>query len=136
MKYAIIALGGKQLKVKEGLTFKIERQNDLNIDVLMYSDGKELLVGEPTLDQIEVKATVTSEDRAKKVVVARFKSKSRYRKRSGHRQPMSTISIDSIQLKGAKTEKAPKVEKEAKVEKTEKVTKKAPKSKQVKKESK
>ena len=114
MKYAIVALGGKQIKIKEGQTFSIERQEKLNMEVLAYSAGKEFLVGSPTLADIIVKASIVGEERAPKITVARYKSKSRYRRKKGHRQPMSVVTIESILKKGEKAEK--KETKSAKVE--------------------
>lgn len=95
-KYAVIKLGGKQLKVSEGDVFEIERQKKLNIDVLMYSDGKSVKVGTPVLKDISVTANILEDKLDKRVIVARYKSKSRYRKRKGHRQPISVVKISKI----------------------------------------
>lgn len=124
MAYAVIRLGGKQFKVQEGDTLKLERQMELSPEVLMYSDGDTTVVGEPIISDVLVKLSKVEDKRAKKVVVARFKSKSRYRKVNGHRQPISVLMVDSISKKGAAKEK---VEKEpAKVSSTS--TKRAVKS--------
>jgi len=112
MKYAIVRLGGKQHKVTEGETLRIERQGKLNFDILMYSDGSEIILGTPLLKDIKVKVSLVSEELGKKVRVARFKSKSRYTKTKGHRQP---ISIDEISKAGETSKKA--MEKSAKEEK-------------------
>jgi len=105
MSYAIIQLGGKQLKVNEGDTFEIERQKALDFNVLAYSDGKNLEIGTPFLKDVKVKAKIIEEKRGKKVRVARFKSKSRYRRVQGHRQPLSVVKIEEIS-KGTKAKKA------------------------------
>jgi large subunit ribosomal protein L21 len=100
MKYAVISFGGKQFKVSEGDTFKIERQKTpLKVDVLMYSEDDNVLVGVPTLAEVEVTAAVLEEKRDKKIRVGRFKSKSRYRRVKGHRQPISIVKIEKIELK-------------------------------------
>jgi large subunit ribosomal protein L21 len=104
MKYAIVKLGGKQFKITEGLKFDVERQSDLVFDVLYYTDGKEILVGEPVLTDIVVKAKIVEDKKARKIRVARYKSKSRYRRVQGHKQPISVIEIESISTKKAKTE--------------------------------
>ena len=57
-KYAVIQLGGKQFKVTKGTFFEIERQGKLDINVLSYSDGKKIEIGEPYLKNIEVKAKI------------------------------------------------------------------------------
>ncbi len=102
MKYAIVNYGGKQLKIQEGDTFELERQKGLEMDVLAFSDENELLIGSPVLKNVTVQASFLGEKKGKKVVVARYKSKSRYRKTKGHRQPLSIVHIDAISLAGAK----------------------------------
>jgi large subunit ribosomal protein L21 len=119
-KYAIIQLGGKQFKITEGLEFRVERQDKLKIDVLLYSDGKKVEIGEPMVSGVPVKAKIVGEEKAPKITVARFKSKSRYRKKKGHKQPMSVVKIESIGVGTVKkaptakkaTPKAKSVEKE------------------------
>lgn len=120
-KFAVIQLGGKQFKVTRGTFFEIERQGKLDIKVLSYFDGKKMEIGEPYLKNIEVKAKVREEKLGDKVNVMRFKSKSRYRKKKGHRQPLSIIEIIFI---GKKTTKKAETKKE---EPKKKVTKKAKK---------
>jgi large subunit ribosomal protein L21 len=117
MKYAIVRLGGKQFKIKEGETLKIERQEKLLIDVLAYSDDKNVYIGDPVLNDVVVKASVIGDEMSKKLRVGRFRSKSRYHKVKGHRQPLSIIKIDGIGLK----------EKESKAIKEDTPEKKAPK---------
>jgi large subunit ribosomal protein L21 len=116
MKYAVIELGGKQYKVEEGTTFETERQEKLNMNVLMYSDGKSVVIGDPIAKDIEVKASILNQKLDKKVRVARYKSKSRYRKVKGHRQPISVVRIDSITVKGAKASKPKATKTKAKKE--------------------
>jgi len=96
MKYAIIAFGGKQLKVSEGDTFNIEEQGELSSSVLAYSDGEKLEVGTPVLSDMTVKLSKVEDKKDKKVRVVRFKSKSRYHKVKGHRQPISVVKVEKI----------------------------------------
>lgn len=96
MKYAVISLGGKQFKVSEGDTLKLERQDGVSNEVLYYSDGESVQVGTPKLANISVKLTKTEDKKDKKVRVARFKSKSRYKKTKGHRQPISVLKVEKI----------------------------------------
>lgn len=105
MKYAIAEIGGKQLKITEGQTFRIEHQDKLNFEVLAYSDGKETLIGTPILSNITIKASILGEERGRKVRVARFKAKSRYEKVNGHRQPLSIVKVDTILKKAEKKAK-------------------------------
>ncbi len=111
-KYAIVQLDGKQYKVTEGLKLKLNRQKGLNFDVLLYSDGKTLEIGDPLLKDVILKAKIVSDMLAPKIVVGRYKSKSRYQKTRGHRQPISIVLIESIEVvkKSAKP-KAAKVTK-------------------------
>ncbi|MBD3366225.1 50S ribosomal protein L21 [candidate division WWE3 bacterium] len=95
MKYAIIAVGGKQFIVEEGLEFRLERQDNPKAEVLYYKDGRTTQIGAPILENVEVKLSKV-EDYTKKTDIFRFKSKSRYRRRKGHKQPMSVLKVDSI----------------------------------------
>ena len=61
-KYAVIKLGGKQFMVEEGTQFRVERQKALNPEVLLFSDGKKILVGEPVLSEITVKMEFVEQD--------------------------------------------------------------------------
>ncbi len=126
MKYAIIQLGGKQMKVSEGDIFEIERQEKLNIAVLLFSENGTVQIGEPILADIEVTAKVVEDKMDKKVRIARYKSKSRYRKKKGHRQPISVVKIEKIGKKGAS--KDAKVEAVAKAKPSAKKT--TPKAKE------
>jgi large subunit ribosomal protein L21 len=142
-KYAVIKFGSRQYTVYENDVFEVERQaRPLKAEVLFYSDGTKTLVGEPLLKDVVVKMTLLDEKRTRKIVVGRFKSKSRYKKKRGHRQEVSVVRIDRIGMVGDKeeimeTKKPVKIVKEvetakavkpAKVVKTEK--------KEVKKEKK
>lgn len=94
-KYAVIQLSGKQFLVNNGDVWEVERQpKSPKIDVLMYFDGKKYNIGEPTLKDTPVKVTNIEDKKAKKIRVARFKSKSRYRKVKGHRQPISVVKAE------------------------------------------
>ena len=108
MKYAIVRLGGKQFKVSEGDVFNVERQaNPLSIEVLAYSEGENLELGTPILTDVVVKAEITDEDTVK-TRVARYKSKSRYRKVNGHKQPFSVIKVTEISKSGSTSTKSTK----------------------------
>jgi len=105
MTYAVIRFGGRQFKVSEGDILQLQRQQDANTEVLLYSDGKNIEVGEPVLDGYEVLLKKLEDKRAKKIRIGRFKSKSRYRRVKGHRQPISVFSVEYVGLKGKRVEK-------------------------------
>lgn len=99
--YAIIATGGKQYKVEEGDVIKVEKLGveageSVTFDqVLVVSDG-ETKVGTPTVAGASVTATVVAEGKGKKVIVYRYKRKTGYHKKNGHRQPFTQVKIDKI----------------------------------------
>ncbi len=100
---AVIQTGGKQYLIREGQELKIEKLDsdvgdNIRFDVLLVSDeeGTTTQVGTPTISGASVSATVLEQDRAKKVSVIKYKSKSRYRRNVGHRQPYTRIQIDKI----------------------------------------
>ena len=99
--YAIIATGGKQYKVSEGDIIFVEK---LGVDagetvvfdqVLAVNDG-ELKVGTPTVASAKVTASVVEEGRARKVIVYKYKRKTGYHKKNGHRQAYTKVKIESI----------------------------------------
>jgi len=99
--YAIIATGGKQYKVSEGDVIKVEKL-DTNVgesytfdQVLVVNNG-EMKVGNPTVEGASVEASVVSEGRGKKVIVYRYKRKSGYHKKNGHRQSYTEVKIGKI----------------------------------------
>lgn len=104
MKFAVIETGGKQYKVSEGDTISIEKLqgghkegSKVSFDkVLLIDDGKATKIGTPYLKGSKIDATITEEGRAKKISVIRFRSKSRYFKKRGHRQPFTKVTISSI----------------------------------------
>ena len=99
--YAIIATGGKQYKVSEGDVIRVDKLvlevvENVNFDsVLALNDG-ELKLGAPTLSGVSVSAKVISNAKAKKVIVYKYKRKSGYHKKNGHRQQISVVKIEKI----------------------------------------
>lgn len=104
MEVAVIKTGGKQFVVSKGDTISIEKlPGDLKKgdsvvfdEVLLVDNGMDTTIGAPTIKGAEVKGTVTMVTRAKKVDVVKYKPKSRYYKRRGHKQPILKVQIDSI----------------------------------------
>lgn len=102
--FAVIETGGKQYRVSEGDIITIEKlKGDYSVgdqivfeDVLMLDDGKKSDIGTPILAGKKVTAELQEEGRGKKVSVIRYKAKSRYFKKKGHRQPFMSVKITKI----------------------------------------
>ena len=98
--YAIIATGGKQYKVSEGDVIKVEKLeveagSSVTFDqVIAVSDGS-LKVGDDVA-KATVTATVMDQGRARKIIIYKYKRKSGYHKKNGHRQAYTEIKIDKI----------------------------------------
>lgn len=104
MEVAVIKTGGKQYVVSKGDTITIEKlPGDLKkgdsvvfSEVLFVDNGSDTTIGAPVIKGAEVKGTVVESGRADKVEVVKYKPKSRYFKRNGHRQPFLKVKIDTI----------------------------------------
>ena len=102
MTLAVIKTGGKQYIVTPGQKLKIEKiekavgEEFVFDEVLLFSDGKKIEIGHPLVTTVVVKAKVILQGRAKKVTSIKFKPKTRYKKKIGHRQPYTEIEIESI----------------------------------------
>lgn len=100
--YAVIKSGGKQYKVKQGDTIKVEKISadegaDIKIsDVLLVADGEEVKVGTPLVAGATVSATVKSHGRGPKIRIIKFKRRKHYRRQMGHRQGYTELSITGI----------------------------------------
>lgn len=128
MKYAIIKNGGHQYKVTEGQVIEVEKlESDgtsyIFEDVLLVVDGDKVEIGAPTIAGMKVYADVVAEVKGEKIEVFKYKSKSRYRKHTGHRQKYTQVKINGIGTKGTVK---PVVAKKVKAVEPVVVTKKAP----------
>ena len=99
--YAIIATGGKQYKVAEGDVIRVEKLgveagSTFTFDQVLAVNNGELVVGAPTVDGATVSATVMGDGKAKKVIVYKYKRKTGYHKKNGHRQAYTQVKIDKI----------------------------------------
>ncbi|MBI3954019.1 MAG: 50S ribosomal protein L21 [Chloroflexi bacterium] len=103
MVYAIVECGGKQHRVQPGARLVVERLPQAEGEqvvlerVLLIADGERVSVGAPTVPGARVRATVLSHGKAPKITVLRYKRKVRYHKKTGHRQPYTTLAIEEIQ---------------------------------------
>lgn len=102
--YAVIETGGKQYKIEKGTTVQVERLDaepgkELTLDrVLLVADGEKVEVGAPVVKGAKVQAKVVGHGRGKKLVVFKYKAKSHYRRKTGHRQGYTTLRIEDITL--------------------------------------
>ena len=100
--YAVIQTGGKQYRVEEGTTLKIEKlelgQGDsIEFDkVLMVGAGQEVKIGQPFVEGSKVTATVTSQGRHKKVKIVKFRRRKHHMKQMGHRQYYTEVQVTGI----------------------------------------
>lgn len=101
--YAIVNTGGKQYRVQPGDTVRVEYlpgdQGDLieleDVRLLSDDDG-EVTIGAPTVEGAKVTAEVVTQGRAKKVIVFKYKAKTRYRRKNGHRQNFTELRVTDI----------------------------------------
>lgn len=101
-KLAVIKTGGKQYLVKEGERLKIEKISaeeggDFDFDkVLLLADGKEIKIGAPFISGSKVTAKILKQGRGRKIIVFHYHSKTRYKKKAGHRQHFTEVEILEI----------------------------------------
>ena len=100
--YAVIETGGKQYRVAEGDVVRVEKLNaevgdTVSFDqVLAVKKEKSMKVGKPCVEGATVDAEVMAQDRAKKVIVYKYKPKRGYTRKNGHRQPYTEVKITKI----------------------------------------
>lgn len=100
--YAIIETGGKQIKVEVGSKIYVEK---LDVEtgsvytfdkVLLVSDDNSAKVGTPYVEGASVTAKVEKQGKEKKILVFKYKSKANYRRKQGHRQPYTCLTVEAI----------------------------------------
>jgi large subunit ribosomal protein L21 len=102
MTFAIVETGGKQYRVSPGQKLKVEKLaaevgSALSLDkVLLVSDGEDVKVGTPYLEGVKVEAKVLSQGRHDKLIVFKYHSKTRYKKKKGHRQHYTELEVVSV----------------------------------------
>ncbi len=101
--YAVVSSGGKQYKVQKGEILRVEKiSGDIGVPVsfdkvLMFSDGENVNIGQPVLENVSVNGHIVEQDKAKKIIVFKYKRRKRYRRKQGHRQQYTAIKIDNIE---------------------------------------
>lgn len=110
--YAIVETGGKQYRVKAGDAITVERlpgdegdSVDLDRVLLVCKDG-EVAVGAPTVEGARVVAEIAGQGKADKVIVFKYKPKTRHHVKNGHRQPVTRLRVQEIVAGAASTAKA------------------------------
>ena len=100
--YAVIETGGKQYRVAEGQTIKVEKLtadagSTIELDkVLMVANGDDIKVGKPYIDGGKVSAVIESHGRGEKIRIIKFRRRKHFRKQMGHRQHYTAIKITGI----------------------------------------
>jgi large subunit ribosomal protein L21 len=111
--FAIVKSGGKQFKVRVGEAIDVEKLDvemggEVRLDqVLLAANDGDVAYGRPVIEGAVVTAEVVRQYRGPKLIVFRYKSKSRYRRRTGHRQSMTRLAIQTIDIPGWEIERAP-----------------------------
>lgn len=101
--YAIIETGGKQYRVSEGDTLYIEKLpreagNTVDVDkVLAVMKDGELKIGSPLVEGARVVLKVVRHGKGQKVIIFKFKAKKNYRRKKGHRQPFTQVTVEKIE---------------------------------------
>ena len=99
--YAVIRTGGKQYRVSAQDILKVEKLDqdvgaDVQFEVLAVGEGESLKVGAPLVEGAKVTGKVLNHDRARKVIIFKFKKRKNYKKLRGHRQRLTRIEIESV----------------------------------------
>ena len=101
--YAVIKTGGKQYRVAEGDVLNVEKLNaeaggEVVFDeVLTVVNDADVKIGQPVVEGAKVTAKVVEQGKGEKILVFKYKAKSNYRKRQGHRQPFTKVEISKIE---------------------------------------
>lgn len=100
--YAVVKIKGQQYRVEPGTKLQVPLlEDEVGADVtfeevLMLADGEDIKVGSPNVEGATVAAEVLRHGRSRKVVVFKFKRRKNYRRKKGHRQPFTEVSIKGI----------------------------------------
>ncbi|OEU77111.1 MAG: 50S ribosomal protein L21 [Desulfuromonadales bacterium C00003093] len=100
--YAVIKTGGKQYKVSEGDLLKVEKIDGavgetVELDQVLMVGGAEVKLGTPLVPGAKVKAQIVAQDKDKKILVFKSKRRKGYRKKYGHRQPITRLKVAAIE---------------------------------------
>jgi len=99
--YAVIRTGGKQYRVSQGETLRVEKLPgdvgaSITFDQVLMVGGDKVTVGKPLVSGAQVSAQITAQDRAKKIIVFKMRRRKNYRRKNGHRQSYTEVKITGI----------------------------------------
>jgi large subunit ribosomal protein L21 len=99
--YAIVRTGGKQYRVAEGDVIEVEKLvgdpgDAVSLDAVLLVDGERLVTGADQLAGVAVTAEVVAHTKGPKIRIHKFKNKTGYHKRQGHRQPLTQVKVTAI----------------------------------------
>lgn len=100
--YAVIKTGGRQYRVEEGATIRVEKlEGDQGkkvelTDVLLVADGEDVKIGAPLVKGAKVTAEIVAQEKGEKLVVFKFRRRKAYRRKTGHRQSYTALKITGI----------------------------------------
>ncbi len=100
--YAIVETGGKQYRVAVGDELNVEKipgevGTEVELDRVLLIGGEEIKIGNPLVEGAKVKAEIVKQDKARKIMIFRYKPKKNIRKRKGHRQPFTRLRVLAIE---------------------------------------
>ena len=100
--YAIIKTGGKQYVVEEGKVISIEKLDveegaEVTFDEVLLVSGDDVKIGQPNVAGAKVTGKVLEQGKERKIHIFKYKAKSNYRRRQGHRQPFTKVKIEKIE---------------------------------------
>lgn len=101
--FAIIETGGKQIKVEEGQEIYVEKLNGnegdtFTFDKVLFVGGDSITVGAPTIEGATVSAKINKHGRGRKITVFTYRRRKDSKRKKGHRQPYTKLTIDKISL--------------------------------------
>jgi len=105
--YAVVQSGGKQYRVEQGQTIRVERlSGDVGAkveiaDVLLVADGQDVSIGQPLVKGAKVSAEIVRQGKGKKTLIYKYRRRKRYRRKQGHRQLFTALKITAITATGA-----------------------------------
>lgn len=101
MSYAVIKTGGKQYRVAQGDRIRVEKLPgdvgaEITFDEVLMLGGDKVAVGTPLVSGASVSAKIVAQDRAKKIIVFKYRRRKNYRRKNGHRQPYTELEITGV----------------------------------------
>ncbi|MGB0679905.1 MAG: 50S ribosomal protein L21 [Polyangiales bacterium] len=100
--YAVIRTGGKQYRVRQGERLRVEKLpgavgDTISLDEVLMLGGDSPVVGTPRVEGASVKAKIVAQGKGRKIIVFKMKRRKNYRRKTGHRQPLTELHIEDIQ---------------------------------------